>query len=114
MACQNDGAELFYPKNDLENSFFASLVPDKHLFLNINDEQNEGDFVTDGKPINYERFCDGEPSNAHGIEHFLAIWRGKNYNGISSNDCWNDIGADRVKKDTLALCIYRVPSEDPQ
>ena len=112
--CENDGADLLTPRNELENAFFANLAPEKRLFLNINDAEVEGEFVTDGQPITYERFCDEEPNNAdldNNPEHYVAIWRGKNYEGSKSEDCWNDIRGDRVNEDTLPLCVYRIVNE---
>ena len=99
------------PRNQFENTFFANLAPEKQFFLNINDAENENEFVSEGQPITYERFCDREPSNTDNMEHYVALWRSQMYEGSQSKDCWNDIRADRVAEDTVPLCVYRIQNE---
>ena len=45
--CKSDGANLAIPRSKVENDFIASLIPDKKIWIGINDIENEGNFVTD-------------------------------------------------------------------
>ena len=45
--CKSDGANLAIPRSKVENDFIAGLIPDKNIWIGINDIANEGNFVTD-------------------------------------------------------------------
>ena len=45
--CNSDGANLAIPRSKVENDFIAGLIPDKIIWIGINDIANEGNFVTD-------------------------------------------------------------------
>ena len=44
--CKSDGANLAIPRSKIENNFIASLIPDKRIWIGINDIESEGNFVT--------------------------------------------------------------------
>ena len=44
--CVSDGANLAIPKSKVENDFIAGLIPDKTIWIGINDINKEGHFVT--------------------------------------------------------------------
>ena len=44
--CVADGANLAIPKSMVENDFIAGLIPDKTIWIGINDINKEGSFVT--------------------------------------------------------------------
>ena len=45
--CKSDGANLAIPRSKVENDFIAGLIPNKTIWIGINDIENEGNFVTD-------------------------------------------------------------------
>ena len=44
--CKSDGAHLAIPRSKVENDFIAGLIPNKTIWIGINDIENEGNYVT--------------------------------------------------------------------
>ena len=52
--CKSDGSFLAIPRSRAENDFLASLIPNEHIWIGINDIEQEGRYVTvDGSTISY-------------------------------------------------------------
>ena len=61
--CESDGALLAFPRSDAENTFIASLIPGEHIFIGVNDIDNEGTFVSiDGNPLSYTNWFSSDVS----------------------------------------------------
>ena len=80
--CKSDGSFLAIPRSEAENDFIASLIPNEHIWIGINDIEQEGRYVTvDGSAITYTNWHIYEPNNYHD-EDGIHIWMG--------NKRWND------------------------
>ena len=61
--CKSDGSFLAIPRSEAENDFIASRIPNEHIWIGINDIEQEGIFVAvDGSKISYTNWHPGEPS----------------------------------------------------
>ena len=82
--CKSDGSFLAIPRSEAENDFIASLIPNEHIWIGINDIEQEGRYVTvDGSTISYTNWHIGQPDNSHD-EDGVHIWKGDTLNR------WND------------------------
>ena len=90
--CKSDGSFLAIPRSEAENDFIASLIPNEHIWIGINDIEQEGIFVAvDGSKISYTNWHPGEPSPSGDGEDGVEI-RGWD------NGRWNDVGIDKRNK----------------
>ena len=63
--CTSDGSFLAYPKSEAENSFMVGLIPNNHIWIGINDIDQEGKFVAvDGRDVSYTKW-NGKSSLYH-------------------------------------------------
>ena len=90
--CKSDGSFLAIPRSEAENDFIARLIPNGHIWIGINDIEQEGIFVAvDGSKISYTNWHPGEPSPSGDGEDGVEI-RGWD------NGRWNDVGIDKRNK----------------
>lgn len=79
--CKALGGQLVTVPDAPTWEFVKGLSGTASMWLGATDEKTEGVWVwMDGSPITYSDWFTGQPDNARGIEHYLAIWKGK----------WND------------------------
>ena len=84
--CKSDGSFLAIPRSEAENDFIASLIPKEHIWIGINDIEQEGSFVAvDGREISWTNWGKGEP-NGNANENAVEI-------RPNSRKVWNDIPA---------------------
>ena len=96
--CESDGAFLAVPRSDAENDFITWLFPGSHVWIGINDINQEGVYVSvDGRSISYTKWYSGEPNNSGDEDgvHIHADWNGY----------WNDKDVSNAYK---FVCIYSV------
>ena len=80
--CESDGTSLAYPRSGAENEFLAGLVPNEHIWIGINDIEEEGLFVgVDGREINWTSWNHNEPNN----------WMGEDGAVLTNSGGWIDI-----------------------
>ena len=90
--CKLDGSFLAIPRSEAENDFIASLIPNEHIWIGINDIKQEGIFVAvDGSDISYTNWHPGEPSPSGDGEDGVEI-RGWD------DGRWNDMGVGTSNK----------------
>ena len=89
--CESDGSFLAIPRSEAESDFIADLIPNEHIWIGINDIEQEENFVSvDGSDISFTNWNSGEPndwsSNEDGVE-------------INFNDGrWNDLSVNEERK----------------
>ena len=99
--CKSDGSFLAIPRSEAENDFIANLIPNKNIWIGINDIEQEGTFVAvDGSDISYTNWHPSEPSSTG--------WRGAVFkagdreDGVEmrgwDNGRWNDSVVRTPKK----------------
>ena len=88
------------PRSKQENEFIAKLLPNKHIWLGVNDIYGEGIFTDPyGKPATYFNWGDYEPNNFENKEHAVYI------DGSSHN--WNDFDQSKFKGNQIyVICVY--------
>ena len=96
--CESDRTFLAIPRSEAENDFFAGLVPDEHIWIGINDIEQEGSFVAvDGREISWTNWGTGEP-NGDANENAVEI-------RTNFGNVWNDIPASSSLKFVCSLNI---------
>ena len=96
--CESDGAFLAIPRSEPENDYIADLIPNNHIWIGIDDIDQEGVFVAvDGSDITYTNWDWGEPNNANN-EDAVTI-RSK------LKKTWND---DKEYKEEGFVCSLRI------
>ncbi len=69
-----------------EETFVANLVPEQYAWIGYNDIASEGNFVwTDGSPVSYINWADGEPNDAGGEDATVINWSGISWNDLPDN-----------------------------
>ena len=64
--CESDGAFLAIPRSEPENDYIAGLIPNNHIWIGIDDIDQEGVFVAvDGSDITYTNWNSDQPNNSH-------------------------------------------------
>ena len=85
--CESDGAFLAIPRSEAENDYIADLIPNKNIWIGINDIDQEGVFVAvDGSDITYTNWDSGEPNSYGGNEDAVIIRVGHS----KRQKAWND------------------------
>ena len=80
--CESDGAFLATPRSQAENDFLTDLLPNQHIWIGINDIEEEGNFVAvDGREISWTNWETGQPNGGAG-QNAVAI--------SSTNGRWGD------------------------
>ena len=94
--CMTEGGKLFEPKDAQENSGvtdYAFSNELRHFWIGIQDEpvSPEGTWVyaSDGSPLEYTNWKQGEPNNNSGDENCGEI-------GYFTGDLWNDQECDTL------------------
>ena len=60
--CESDGTFLAIPRSQVENDFLTSLLSNQHIWIGINDIEQEGKFVAvDGREISWTNWLSGQP-----------------------------------------------------
>ena len=92
--CRSRGGDLASIHNAAENAeAFAlhverSLPSEQSTWLGLTDAADEGHWVwSDGTPLDYEAWNDGEPNNHGGDEDCAGFWAGRG----ASNSMWDDM-----------------------
>ena len=87
--CKSDGSFLAIPRSEAENDFIASLIPKEHIWIGINDIEQEGSFVAvDGREISWTNWLTGQPDG--GVDqNAVAI-------DSLSDGRWRDLGVQYV------------------
>jgi len=94
--CESDGAFLAIPRSEPENDYIADLIPNNHIWIGIDDIDQEGVFVAvDGSDITYTNWNSDQPNNSHNNENAVIIL----------NKAWNDIV---VKVPHRFVCSLRI------
>ena len=92
--CESDEAFLALPRSEAENDFIAGLLPNKNIWIGINDFEKEGSFVAvDGRHVSWTKWDTGEPNNQDNSEDAVEIW--KNSESQNNPKSWNDERANR-------------------
>ena len=100
--CESDGTYLAIPRSEAENDFIASLLPNKNIWIGINDLAKEGSFVrVDGRPISWTKWDSGEPNDNQGED---AVELRQEY-GQTTRKAWND-QRDKVKN--WFVCLLHI------
>lgn len=104
--CESDGASLAVPRSQAENDFIVSLIPNKHIWIGINDIDDEGTFVAvDGLDIpytNWNQLTSKEPNN---YQHN----NGMDEDGVHIEGPLNGLWNDRMVTDKLRfICVYKI------
>ena len=87
IQCESDGAFLAIPRSEAENDYIADLIPNKNIWIGINDIVQDGVFVAvDGSDITYTNWDSGEPNNYGGNEDAVIIRVGH----TKRQKAWND------------------------
>jgi len=108
--CEGDGAMLPVPRSDEENEFIANLLPKKHIWLGINDIDNEGIFTDHyGEPVTYFNWRVGEPNSYQGSDEDVVHITNEDAHWHNDLNRWNDIEAKASH--IHAVCIYINPAE---
>ena len=110
--CKSDGALLALPKSNSENKFIADLIPNEHIWIGLDDIEEEGKFVaSDGHNVSYTKWytLNNEPNNYNDNEDGVHIigdhWVGHTVAGSDSHGFWND---QRIDAEHKFVCFYSV------
>ena len=101
--CESDGAFLAIPRNEAENDYIADLIPDDHIWIGIDDIDEEGVFVAvDGSDITYTNWNSDEPNDSRNNENAVII---QNRAWSNRPPVWNDINENAPHR---FLCSLRL------
>ena len=101
--CESDGAFLAIPRSEAENDYIADLIPNKNIWIGINDIDQEGVFVAvDGSDITYTNWDSGEPNSFGGNEDAVTIRVGH----TKRQKAWNDVTEYNQQR---FVCALRIP-----
>jgi hypothetical protein len=100
--CEEYGGYLVSIRDAKENAFIRDLATSQcdtnDFFIGLTDEIEEGTFVwTDGSPLNYTNWQQGEPSNSND-EDYVEMW---------STGTWNDQGVNVSR--SCVICEFNGP-----
>ena len=85
--CRTLGGRLVSVDSAAENRVVALLVGDSQRFLGASDVGEEGYWQwTDGRPVDYANWADGEPNNMGGRQNVAVM-------GYAETDLWDDVSA---------------------
>ena len=75
--CREMGGRLAEVRSQAENEFLTNFVRGKGsdgIWIGARDEDREGEWVwSDGSPVDYRNWADGQPNNAGGAENFAML-----------------------------------------
>ena len=96
--CESDGAFLAIPRSQAENDFLTGLLPNEHIWIGINDIEEEGNFVAvDGREISWTNWNPDEPSPGDGEDGVeIRGW---------DNGRWNDVDVRTTSKFVCSIHI---------
>ena len=96
--CESDGAFLAIPRSQAENDFLTGLLPNEHIWIGINDIEEEGNFVAvDGREISWTNWHPDEPSPGDGEDGVeIRGW---------DNGRWNDVDVRTTSKFVCSIHI---------
>ena len=95
----NDAAEQEW----VVNTFVAGFGGNHLIWTGLNDVREEGSFEwASGEPLATTHWAGGEPNNANGNEHFVAMY----YEGHDARGLWNDW--PDVSSDPIAIPVRGV------
>ena len=101
--CESDGAFLAIPRSEPENDYIADLIPNNHIWIGIDDIDQEGVFVAvDGSDITYTNWNSDKPNNSHNNESAVIIL---NKASSSRQTAWNDIVVNAPHRFVCSLRI---------
>ena len=101
--CESDGAFLAHPRSEAENDYIADLIPKNHIWIGIDDIDQEGVFVAvDGSDITYTNWNSDEPNNSRNNENAVII---QNRTWSNQPPVWNDINENYPQRFVCSLRI---------
>ena len=101
--CESDGSSLPIPRSQAENDFFAGLIPNGHIWIGINDIEQEGSYVAiDGRDLSWTNWGSNEPSGtgSDGVDDEDGV----EIRGWDSGR-WNDVGVSTENKFVCSIDI---------
>ena len=108
--CELDGAFLAIPRSEAENNYIADLIPNKNIWIGLNDIDKEGVFVAvDGSDITYTNWdlVAGEPNNYDNNEDAVLI-HADYHLGAERQKTWNDLKVNALER---FVCSLRIRGE---
>ena len=107
--CESDGAFLAVPRSDAENNFIADLLPEQHIWIGINDIDQEGKFVAvDGRDFSYRKWKENQTDNA---PNKTDIDENGVHIGYWENDWDGYWNVNRVTVSYRFVCSYTIRSK---
>ena len=121
--CESDGTRLAVPSNAAENDFLVGFLQGQHMWIGVNDIDNEGHFVTvDGSNLTFtywdENALDRFPNNKGDVKDGIIMrhayqgrWWHQSVNAIYKFVCMDtkDFIDTRVKRPTEEYLIAENP-----
>jgi hypothetical protein len=81
------GGHLVTINDAAENDWVVTTFNDFHLWIGLNDELNEGQFIwPSGQPVSFVNWASSEPNNLGGNEDYAQI-----FNWSQAGRKWNDV-----------------------
>ena len=112
--CEFDGAYLFIPRSDVENSYIVDLFTatlNWSFWIGVNDINQEGKYISviDGLEVTYTNWAYGEPSQASENDFNEDAVEILGPSSGSRQSYWNDV---KTYTNNPFICSYRIQERE--